>query len=176
VSRVLKLAMALFITLSLFTCVKVKAGDIELKALESASEKVNIDSDLLKAVCWVESSHNANAFNANDPHGGAVGLCQILLPTANWMMGHAMSKEELFEVNTNAYIAAKYIAYQLKRYNGNVSNAIAAYNAGTAIRRKYGSRKGRLINEGYVAKVLKAWNTKPWRTYAENYQKRFEYN
>lgn len=121
--------------------------------LESIANKEGIPAPLLQAICWVESSHRPHVTNWDDNGSASVGLCQLKLATAQWM-GFTGDFNALYKGETNARWAARFIKFQLKRYNDDWYKTIAAYNAGTAIFSK--KNPGKLINEGYVDKVLKA--------------------
>lgn len=109
---------------------------------------------LLLAICTVESNLNPKAINPadGDDKQHSVGLCQIKLQTAKWMRCKGIKKEsDLFDPRKNARCAARFVGYQLDRYNHTWDYAIAAYNSGTLKRTK----RGRIVNQGYVNKVLK---------------------
>ncbi len=106
-----------------------------------------VPANVLSAICWVESSHRAHVINYADGRGDSLGLCQVKLSTARWM-GFKGTREQLIrDPKANATYAAKYLKYQLKRYNGDLHKAIAAYNVGHY-------RAG--ANSRYVQKVLVA--------------------
>lgn len=104
---------------------------------------------LIDAVCFVEYSHNpgAHLIRHNDGKGDSLGTCQIKLATAR-MMGFKGTKEELMLPEVNVEQAARYLAYQLKRYGGDYAKAVTAYNAGTTY--SHGGSK-------YLAQVFNAW-------------------
>ncbi len=101
---------------------------------------------LLEALCYIESTHNINAVHKDDGGGNSVGVCQIKLKTAVWL-GFKGTEKELMVPKTNIYYSAKYLAYQIKRYNS-TTKAIIAYNRGNA--------KG-LTSTRYSVKVIKQW-------------------
>ncbi len=119
--------------------------------IEKAAKKVGVSTIVLKAICWVESKHDATVINYLDggPHN-SIGLCQVQLPTAK-DMGYKGTKEGLLDPYTNAYYAAKYLKYQMTRY-GTQDLAILAYNAGS-IRL---DKKRMPINAQYLFKVREA--------------------
>jgi len=135
------------ILLSLLSIKALAVTDVIIKAANT----VGVDSKVLKAICWVESSHNPKAINYNDGNGhNSMGLCQVQYPTAK-DMGYKGTKLGLLEPYTNAYYAAKYLKYQLTRYK-DIDLAILAYNAGSI---RY-NKKGLIINFNYLNKVKKA--------------------
>lgn len=108
---------------------------------------------LVKATIAVESNFRASAYNASDPQGGAHGLMQILNGTAAWvakLFGISYGgSQDLYDEETNIRIGTAYLKYQLTRYNGNVADAAAAYNAGSVR-----TKNGQYINQSYVDKVM----------------------
>lgn len=113
-------------------------------ALQHAAEAVGISLELLRAVCSVESNLNPSAHHKLDGYSDSYGLCQIKHETALGL-GFKGSPKKLFDPKINAYYAAKYLDYQLGRYDGDWLKAISAYNAGSY----------RMSNMKYVRKVLK---------------------
>lgn len=110
-----------------------------------------VDPSLLSALCFVESSHRPSAYVHVDGNSPSYGLCQIKYETAKWM-GFKGKASELFNRDTNAYWAARYLSYQMTRYNGNTRQALSGYNAGRAIK----------SNKKYVNKVIKRWKETRW--------------
>lgn len=109
-----------------------------------------VDPSLLSALCFVESSHQPAAYVHVDGNSPSYGLCQIKYETAKWL-GFKGKAGELFDRNVNAYWAARYLGYQISRYNGDTRKALSAYNAGSAIK----------ANKKYVNKVLRRYNGSP---------------
>lgn len=110
-----------------------------------ASARTGLNSDILYAVCFVETKLNTTAYASRDGKSPSYGVCQIKLNTARGL-GFKGAKEALMNPSTNAYFAAKYIQLHLKHYK-NLDKAISAYNAGKAING----------NWAYVAKVKKQY-------------------
>lgn len=94
----------------------------------TASYFFSLPPKLLDAVCYVESKHSVSAYVKHDGNTPSYGICQIKLETARHM-GFKGTPEELMKPNRNIYFAAKYLRYQLKKYN-NVEQAVMAYNQG----------------------------------------------
>lgn len=114
-------------------------------ATHSAAHK--LPEGLLESLCYVESTHNVNAIHYNDGDSNSIGVCQVKLKTAKWL-GFKGSEKDLMKPENNVKYAAKYLAYQIKRYNS-ISKGIVAYNQGNAIN---------LESSKYSQKVIKYWN------------------
>jgi soluble lytic murein transglycosylase-like protein len=150
-----------------------------------ASEQVGVPDRLLRAICWVESSHRADAYNHGDGTGinHAFGICQVLHSTAReygfndpkcyQTFGENNHRTygdcKLFGLYTSIFYGALYLKSKLAQYNGDWALAAAAYNAGTVrfcrngrvTRAKDKStiwpcEKGRILNHRYVDLVFKA--------------------
>lgn len=158
------------------------AADIRSE-IKRAAVNVGVPSELLTAICYVESNHKPNAYVYSDGKGNnhAFGACQVLHNTAKHFgfkddrcygdfRGKVKKYQQckLFGYYTNSYYAAKYLKYQLERYDNSWTHAIAAYNTGTVKicktgwlhnahgKRMYRCKIGGIINVKYVDKVIKA--------------------
>ena len=118
----------------------------------SISQFYNISPGLLSALCYVESNHAVHAIHLNDGGSNSVGVCQIKLRTAQ-AVGFRGTERELSDPTTNVYWAARYLHWQLNRYDGDILKAVSAYNAGS---HRLNSQ-GLTINRKYVRKVFNAW-------------------
>lgn len=112
-------------------------------AIGVAAERHRIDGLLLAALVEVESSFDPRSLS----HRGAMGLMQI-------MPAVATGAEDPFDPPTNLDLGAKYFSGLLRRYDGDVELALAAYNAGpTAVERFGGVPPYRETNR-FVSKVM----------------------
>jgi soluble lytic murein transglycosylase-like protein len=91
-------------------------------------ERQGVDPRLIHAVIWQESKYKPNA----ESHVGAQGLMQ-LMPAAAKRFGC----EDRNDAESNVEAGTKYLRWLLKRFDGNVSLALAAYNAGEGNVDKY---------------------------------------
>lgn len=114
-----------------------------IRTIIEAAISQNVPPLILISICSVESSLNPYTTNFNDGHGNSHGLCQIQTRTARWM-GFKGEISHLYNTKINVKYAAKYLRYQLTRYDNNIVKAISAYNAGRYIKN----------NSQYVNKVL----------------------
>ena len=111
------------------------------------SAQHHIPPGLLSALCFVESRHNIDAIHHDDGRSESLGVCQIKYNTAKWL-GYKGDIVDLMIPEINALYAAKYLEYQLKRYDYDIARAATAYNRGNA--------KG-LTRSSYSDKVLQRW-------------------
>ncbi|BCB96115.1 lytic transglycosylase [Dissulfurispira thermophila] len=88
---------------------------------EEKARRHNIDPRLVKAVIKVESNWNPNAVSPK----GAQGLMQLMPSTAS-----IMGINDPFNPDANIEGGVRYLKYLLRKFNGNISLALAAYNAG----------------------------------------------
>lgn len=119
---------------------------------EAAAQKYNVEPALVFAHIKQESNWQPAAYRAEPKINDASwGLMQVLLKTARGVTGNNnLTASELLNPEVNIDIGVRYIAKQLARYNGNLKDAIAAYNAGSSIKKK---GVGTYINQEYVDKV-----------------------
>lgn len=113
------------------------------------SLQTQLPPNLLNAVCWVESKHVATAIHKDDGNSDSLGICQIKYKTAK-EMGFKGRAKDLFNARVNIQFAAKFLAFQIKRYHGNINKALVAYNRGNA--------KG-LRRSTYSDKVINQWRS-----------------
>ncbi|RPH70529.1 MAG: transglycosylase [Myxococcaceae bacterium] len=130
-----------------------------------------VEPELLQALMREESALDPRALS----WAGAVGLTQLMLPTAREVAKslrlRAPSAEQLQNPSTNIQLGAAYLGRLLQRFDGNVALALASYNAGEgAVNRWRAARPDaeldRWVEEiplsetrGYVKRVLRSWNT-----------------
>lgn len=111
------------------------------------SVQLNLPSDLLSSVCYVETGHRESVIHRKDGQGDSLGVCQIKLKTAR-QMGFKGSEEQLLLPVYNIHYAGLYLSHQIKRYHGNLKKAVIAYNLG---------HTNNLTSTKYQRKVFKYW-------------------
>ena len=112
-----------------------------------AANETKIDPALIHALITVESKYNPHALSIK----GAYGLMQLMPETSRRF--NVLDKNN---PKQNILAGAKYLRELLNLFNGNLELSLAAYNAGPAAVKKYGSKIppfSETIN--YVPKVLK---------------------
>ena len=103
---------------------------ISRTSLDSHAADVGLDPLLVAALIRQESSWESRARS----RVGAVGLMQVM-PRTGRLIARALRvrgwhADQLFEPGTNLRFGTWYLAQSLKRYDGDLTRALAAYNAG----------------------------------------------
>jgi soluble lytic murein transglycosylase-like protein len=105
------------------------SGDHELDLIIfRAGERNGVDPRFIHAVIWQESKYKVRARS----YVGAQGLMQLMPPTAR-----RFGCTDPHDPAANIEAGTKYLRFLLKRFNGNVSLALAGYNAGEGAVDKY---------------------------------------
>jgi soluble lytic murein transglycosylase-like protein len=105
------------------------SGDHDLDlVIARTGRHLGVDPRLIHAVIWQESKYKIDA----ESHVGAQGLMQ-LMPAAAKRFGC----EDRNDIESNVTAGTKYLRWLLKRFDGNVTLALAAYNAGEGNVDKY---------------------------------------
>ena len=107
-----------------------------------AAQNTQVAPAIIAAVIEVESGGRANSTGTV----GEIGLMQIKCDTAK-QMGYVGDCQKLYNPDLNILYGAKYLAWQSKRYGGNLRMIFSAYNAGTATS----------SNPTYVGKAMSAY-------------------
>ena len=89
--------------------------------IDKASRRYGVDVGLIKAVIKAESNFNPRAVS----HAGASGLMQLMPATAR-----SLGVNDSFDPEQNVMAGTRFLKDLLKRYDGDVDSALAAYNWG----------------------------------------------
>jgi soluble lytic murein transglycosylase-like protein len=117
--------------------------------ISEASERYDIDFPLLKALIKVESNFNPRAVS----HKGAKGLMQIM--PGNYTM---LNIRDPFNPKENIMGGARYLKLLIKKFQGRLPLALAAYNAGPTAVERYRRIPPYKETQIYVKKVMKYYN------------------
>lgn len=96
--------------------------------IAAAARKHGIDEAIVRAIIHAESAFNPNALS----RVGAQGLMQLMPATAR-----RFNVSNAFDASQNIQGGVEYLAWLLKRFDGNLTLAAAGYNAGEGAVDKY---------------------------------------
>ena len=114
-------------------------------AIFRSARRYEVDSLLLAALVEVESNFQPTVVS----RAGAIGLAQLMPETAEWL-----GAEDVTNPETNLDTGARYLSWLLEEYEGDLSLALAAYNAGPGTVRKFGGVPPYQETQRYVDRVL----------------------
>jgi soluble lytic murein transglycosylase-like protein len=121
------------------------SGSTFAQAYAAASQATGVPVALLEAVGTTESADDPTAVSVT----GAEGVMQLEPATAA-----AEGVTDPWNPTENILGGAEYLAQQLATFHGNLSDAIAAYNAGPGAVEAYGGIPPYAQTQAYVTTVL----------------------
>ena len=119
--------------------------------INGASDRTQIDPDLISSVIHAESGFNPHALSPK----GAQGLMQLMPRTAaNLGVANA------FDPRSNVDGGTRYLKELLQLYNFDLVKALAAYNAGPLRVKQYHGVPPYNETHAYVARIIRDFNRK----------------
>lgn len=122
------------------------------------ARRYQLDSLLLAALVEVESGFQPEVVSAS----GAIGLTQIMPDTAAWL-----GAADIHDPKANLDTGARYLSFLLHQYHGDITLALAAYNAGPGNVDRFGDVPPFRETRSYVDRVLGRYldhHQQVWRT------------
>ncbi|WP_305733486.1 lytic transglycosylase domain-containing protein [Trichlorobacter ammonificans] len=113
--------------------------------INASAAKYGVSPALVKAVIRAESGYNPNAVS----RAGATGLMQLMPGTAR-----SLNVTNTFDPKQNVDGGVRYLRFLLDTFKGDISLALAAYNAGMSKVARYGGIPPYQETRTYVNRVL----------------------
>ena len=127
-----------------FSSTKPKPSAFDSTILELAKQN-NLEPALIKAVMHVESAFNPRAMSS----AGARGLMQLMPATAK-----RFGVSDSFHAIDNMNGGVKYLRWLFERFDGNLRNVLAGYNAGEGAVDQYNGVPPYKETVDYVSRVM----------------------
>jgi soluble lytic murein transglycosylase-like protein len=113
------------------------------------AKRYKVDPCLVKAIILAESGYNPRAISKR----GAKGLMQLMPSTAE-----ALGVEDIFNPKQNISGGIRYFKQLVKKFDGDVKLALAAYNAGSQKVRHFQGIPPYKSTQYYIEKVFKYYD------------------
>ena len=114
--------------------------------IQRVSLRYNIDPALVRAIIMAESQYNPKAVSVK----GAMGLMQLMPVTAKYL-----GVDDLFNPEQNIDAGVRHFKWMLKQFDGDVTLALAAYNAGSKVVKRYKDIPPFKETKRYLKKVMR---------------------
>jgi soluble lytic murein transglycosylase-like protein len=113
--------------------------------IEQSAARNGVDPAILHGLIQQESGFDPNSHSS----AGALGLTQLMPGTASSLgVSNPLDPAQSIEGG------ARYLSQMLSKFGGNISDALAAYNAGPGAVQRYGGVPPYAETQDYVSKVL----------------------
>ena len=112
--------------------------------IDAAAARNGVDPALLRGLIRQESNFDPGAKSP----AGAIGLCQLMPATAA-----GLGVTDPFDPKQNLMGGAKFLRQLMDRFGGDVSKALAAYNAGPGAVQRYNGVPPYAETQSYVQRV-----------------------
>jgi len=112
--------------------------------ITSAAREFGVDEAVVRAIIHAESAYNPTALS----RAGAQGLMQLMPPTAA-----RFGVSDSYDAGQNIRGGVQYLAWLLKRFNGDLTLAAAGYNAGEGAVDRHGGVPPYSETQYYVRRV-----------------------
>ena len=112
--------------------------------ITSAAREFGVDEAVVRAIIHAESAYNPTALS----RAGAQGLMQLMPPTAA-----RFGVGDSYDAGQNIRGGVQYLAWLLKRFNGDLTLAAAGYNAGEGAVDRHGGVPPYSETQYYVRRV-----------------------
>ena len=122
--------------------------------VDAAAKTHGVDPTLINAVIWVESKFDRRARGV----GGSLGLMQLMPKTAAGLAKQLGRKRDSYNADFNIHAGTLLLAQLLKRFDGDITLALAGYNRGAGTVAKWVAAGEPLPEgtQGFVQRVLTA--------------------
>jgi hypothetical protein len=115
------------------------------KAINDAAAQYQLSPKLIKGVIMAESNYDVNAVSP----AGAQGLMQLMPGTAK-----ELGVENPFDIRQNIDGGVRYLKKMMDMFDGNVRQALSAYNAGPGTVKRYNGNVPYSETRQYVERVI----------------------
>ena len=112
--------------------------------VKAAATEFGVEEAVVRAIIHAESAFRPNAVS----HAGAQGLMQLMPPTAA-----RFGVSDSYDAGQNIRGGVQYLAWLLKRFNGDLTLAAAGYNAGEGAVDRHGGVPPYSETQYYVKRV-----------------------